>query len=680
MRKRFRILMAGALALCLLSGCKSDQNTAAQETATTETEVSVRDLPEGKQLEPADDFAGGTGTEADPYQIADASQLALMAQKVSEDDAAAQASYILTADISLNEVAAFDEWKENAPEYFWEPIGRVGNDFSGIFDGDGYTVSGMYINTDTSLTENYYECYYGLFGELTGTVKNLNIENSYIWVSGISANMGSVAGNITSEDAKIENCSANVVIDCGSDTCGGIVGNAFSGTIEDCVFTGTINSADGASFTNAGGIIGSGSTVSVSNCVNQGTVAVSDVAGGIIGWFQSGTVSDCSNEGIVSGDRAGGVIGNLYLGDAVSEEEYAIVENCVNNGEVSGTAQGGGISATVSNDSGSCAVNISGCENNGVVSCDEIVAGIIGEITSDRNGSITVEACKNYSDINGAGKTGGIICDLTGGPSNMKGELVVRDCENSGNITSDDMYSAGVITYWMLMSEVDFKAVIENCVNTGDITSQNYAGGILCFTNNTMITTISDTTSILINGCRNEGTITGLNSNSFVGGIVANIGMEDVSTQITNCVNTGVVKLDYTLTDESIKEMQGSAETFTLTQIVGGIVGRVGDGLLLTTDSDQKKDSNVNCKDATIIIENCASSGKLSAPDYSDIVDDEGEVIFVNCFGGIIGQCSAEDGYSFLVENCSYANTERGLGNTEYSDVGKAVSESKIMN
>ena len=44
--------------------------------------------------------------------------------------------------------------------------------------------------------------------------------------------------------------------------------------------------------------------------------------------------------------------------------------------------------------------------------------------------------------------------------------------------------------------------------------------------------------------------------------------------------------------------------------------------------------------------------------------------LFVNYLGGIVGQCSATDGYAFGVENCTYSGAERGLGDTKYPDIG----------
>jgi len=71
--------------------------------------------------------ASGSGTEADPYVITNASELQAM-----NDDLGA--SYVLGNDIDASSIANFD------------PIGEFQNEFTGSFDGDGYTISGLTIN------------------------------------------------------------------------------------------------------------------------------------------------------------------------------------------------------------------------------------------------------------------------------------------------------------------------------------------------------------------------------------------------------------------------------------------------------------------------------------------------------------------------------------------------------
>ena len=121
----------------------------------------------------ADAFAGGSGTEEDPYLIAEASQLALLAKYVNEETPGYYEDgvhYRLTADIDLSGYGS------------WTPIGSGPTDgrypyenpryaFQGVFDGDGHLVSGL--NVDLSGTTTFTSA--GLFGVNDGTIRNLSV-------------------------------------------------------------------------------------------------------------------------------------------------------------------------------------------------------------------------------------------------------------------------------------------------------------------------------------------------------------------------------------------------------------------------------------------------------------------------------------------------------------------------
>lgn len=101
----------------------------------------------------------------------------------------------------------------------------------------------------------------------------------------------------------------------------------------------------------------------------------------------------------------------------------------------------------------------------------------------------------------------------------------------------------------------------------------------------------------------------------------------------------------------------------TVSRIEGGIIGRVGEGLMLTTDSDATNSANIQSENAILNIKNCNSTGTLS------VIDADAENI-KNWFGGIIGNTSGEDGFSFFVDNCTYTGFDRGLGNDNLPDIG----------
>lgn len=346
--------------------------------------------------------------------------------------------------------------------------------------------------------------------------------------------------------------------------------------------------------------------------------------------------------------------------------------------KVTATALAGGIVGWMGNDESDISISVINCENKGQVVCDEAVAGIIGKLSVERSGNIKIENCVNNTDISGKGNTSGIICDVTGAVLHQEGNVTVSGCKNKGNIVSEGQYSAGVVTYLTILGdEVDFALTLDNCSNEGAVKSTQYAGGILGFSNigfNAEVSAesmdFSDTTKVVFNKCNNAGSITTTSSNSMAGGIVGVLGLGYIPTEIKDCVNSGSVAIDFTLTDEQIAEAQGSDWT-EFYQIGGGIVGRIGDALKLTTaEGVETSADNVNAAEGNIVISSCKSTGKISAPDYSQILNKYEKPLYVNYLGGVVGQCSATNGYAFAIENCTYSGAERGLGDTKYPDFG----------
>ena len=103
----------------------------------------------------ADSFAGGTGTQDDPYIIDDGSQLAYMGQLMRENGASYANTYFkLVSNIILNEDVLTEDLQlntEKASEFNkWLPIGEYnstsdkGKGFHGYFDGNGFCISGVY--------------------------------------------------------------------------------------------------------------------------------------------------------------------------------------------------------------------------------------------------------------------------------------------------------------------------------------------------------------------------------------------------------------------------------------------------------------------------------------------------------------------------------------------------------
>lgn len=139
----------------------------------------------------ASGFAGGSGTEEDPYTIANADQLAYLNRLVSDDNAEYNSKhYKLIADINFGGSTYKKIWypigywhEGEGPNKAGETWYTYGGAFQGTFDGAGHTITGIYQNTwamDGSYSEGYWKEAMGLFGYVYGgTVKNLTIDNFY---------------------------------------------------------------------------------------------------------------------------------------------------------------------------------------------------------------------------------------------------------------------------------------------------------------------------------------------------------------------------------------------------------------------------------------------------------------------------------------------------------------------
>lgn len=275
----------------------------------------------------ADSFAGGTGTEEDPYQIATPAQLAKLAQDVNNEITYEGKYFVLTSDLDLG--------GENKVQ--WVPVGNGYNQaFGGVFDGKGMTISDMYISMDEKTDD-----YIGLFGSMGegSQIRNLIVAGD------IDISCSTVGGIVGLLNGTMENCVSLVDIDamatniggcvgnnigvvkrtifagelCGSAHSAGIVGNS-GGEIDECLNLGLLTANEKAAWTYFGGIAGI-NTGKLTNSINAGSIVASGDVGGVVGsQHYTGSVSDCLNVGSVYGiGKVGAVIGygegtsNLYF-------------------------------------------------------------------------------------------------------------------------------------------------------------------------------------------------------------------------------------------------------------------------------------------------------------------------------------------------------------------------------
>ena len=329
-------------------------------------------------------FAGGSGTAEDPYQIADGAQLAKLAQDVNGGYNYAGTYFVLTADIVLNDTKDWESWGTTAPANPWTPIGSDANPFTGTLDGDGHSVSGIYINSGTD--------YQGLVGVLGsgGTLQNLGVKASYIkgrnFVGGVCGmnmmgnvincyNSGSVAGTggyvgglCGQNYATVTNCYNTGSVTGNYAYVGGLCGQNYA-TVTNCYNTGSVT----GNYAYVGGLCGQ-NYATVTNCYNTGSVTGNYAyVGGLCGQNYA-TVTNCYNTGSVTGtgDYVGGVCGGNYVGGVCGGNYDGTVTNCYNTGKVTGSNDVGGV----------CGYNggsITNCYNTGSVTGSDFVGGVCGE-------------------------------------------------------------------------------------------------------------------------------------------------------------------------------------------------------------------------------------------------------------------------------------------------------------
>lgn len=345
----FRTLLLAVLTLTF--GACGEDSLLSELGLDGQTSTKVDGAEEVWDGSVAESFAGGSGTAEDPYLIANGAQLKRFAAIVNGTDGMTQntaACGKLTADILLNDTEGWESWNETtAPAKNWTPIGSYEKQFIGILDGDGHSVSGIYINSTTN-----YQGLVGYLGE-GGTLQNLGVKASYIKGRNI------VGGLCGMNSGTMTNCynTGSVTGTGNGDYVGGVCGRN-NGNVNNCHNTGTVTGTGEY----AGGLCGRNNG-NVSNCYNIGSVEGNKIVGGLCGQNDR-TVTNCYNIGSVAGNdyRVGGVCGYNYGGT---------VTNCYNTGSVEGNRIVGGV----------CGWNggtVTNCYNNGSVEGNEIVGGLCG--------------------------------------------------------------------------------------------------------------------------------------------------------------------------------------------------------------------------------------------------------------------------------------------------------------
>ena len=304
----------------------------------------------------------GDGKVGNPYIITKAEELAWFRDQVNSGN-----NYICAkisddvAVIDMSTVCHAADKSQNLEELSWEPIGKndYGYQYCGTFDGNGKTITNLYINASQNNV--------GLFGYTSeGTIKNLTFEYANVTNTGVFT--GILVGHPDASNLRNIKISNTCQIKGGKET-GGIAGN-FDGNAYNCVNYATVQGNN-----RVGGLFGycSVENSSITTCANYGNVtATSTDAGGLVGYFISGTIQDCANYGDVKGtERVAGMAGYVSKGK---------IQNVFNYGN---------ISATNSTDAGMAFGN----SNNGTT--EGMVAYYSGAKLNANGQEITIKAFGN---------------------------------------------------------------------------------------------------------------------------------------------------------------------------------------------------------------------------------------------------------------------------------------------
>ncbi len=214
-------------------------------------------------IEAEEKYSGGTGEPNDPYQIATAEDLITLGETPEDYDK----HFILTANIDLDpnlpgrRVFEKSVIAPDTNDIEWD---FQGASFTGVFDGNGHTLSHLTIAGGD---------YVGLFGHLESEVE--------------VKDLGVVDVNITGL----------------GDYVGGLVGYSDGGTVNQCYSTGTVSGND-----NVGGLVGVNAG-SITSSYNSGAVSGNHGIGGLVGWNRGGIGMSYSTGSVSGASWVGGLLG-----------------------------------------------------------------------------------------------------------------------------------------------------------------------------------------------------------------------------------------------------------------------------------------------------------------------------------------------------------------------------------
>ena len=370
----------------------------------------------------------------------------------------------------------------------WLPIGVSGDArFYAIFDGNGHTVSNLYINRTTELDDPGVV---GLFGYAVGTIRNVGIINVDVTGGGFAGGLVGYNYNGTISNSYATGNVSNVL---DNDSTGGLVGYNHNGTISDSYATGNVSGVV------VGGLVGWNGDWSEDGGIITGSYATSNVSGisaeGLVGGLVGrnwATITGSYATGTVSGSNAGGLVGD---NGGIITDSYA-----TNN--VSGDSAGGLVgrnSDTITNSyatgnaSGDSAGGLAG-SNSGTITASYATGNLsggwfAGGLAGENSGTITTSYA--IGNVSGSSPYKASVGGLAG--------------SNSGTITTS--YATGNVS--------GYNSAIDQVFPADE--ALVYAGGLVGFNTGAI------TTSYAIGNASSETLVSG---ETAVGGLVGVNGSE----------------------------------------------------------------------------------------------------------------------------------------------------------
>lgn len=345
----------------------------------------------------------GQGTESSPYVLTKPEQLLALSESVAKGEDYQGKFIALGANIDLSAVSRS-----------FLPIGNKANPFKGTFDGAGYAISNMKIQTGI---ENYQ----GLFGYADGggVLKNIRLDSPSITTQGKYA--GFVCGETNGTVVKCVVTGAKAQF--GDIYSGGILGGLTDGgtsQISSCSFSGTIYSSG-----EAGGIVGNMTGNTKANLLeSHGTISMTastssvyNSTGGIVGSFIASDDGEPELTNSYSDAQVNNLTGIGAVGGVIGEMNAGSIRQCFNAGIVYNSAASS--SSSSRNYIGGIAGSLYGgklvdCYNGNYVASTgsaSNVGGVVGRVIepmvyTDENGDTVeidnlskVEACVNTGEV-----------------------------------------------------------------------------------------------------------------------------------------------------------------------------------------------------------------------------------------------------------------------------------------